>query len=396
MLTALRRALLGFALLPAALAAADPALSLRPAMLDAPREALQQGDRLLAQGGLSAAQREELLRDMATAALPLSADLAAQVADRLDALSRDSGRASSAALADLIRARLRLEGDQIESGLALASSATTALRALEQPDWIALADLETCDLLLRASRASPALPHCLRAQTGLIALNDDYALARSENLLQWAYASLGDPGRALPLARAAQSRYERLGSRGGQAMMEGNSASLYLSLGQPMTALAAARRALDYELAHGKVMNAISSRHTVAGALAALGQPQQALNELDAALADARRLELGRDTAQLLASQAEIAEKAGRLDLALAAARELVSLNARLSSREVARAVAELDDHYDTQTREAEIRSLRQSGELQSALLRAAEADKAGERARARLYALTLIAALCV
>lgn len=396
MLTALRRSLLGLVLLPAAAVAAEPALSLRPAMLDAPHEALQQGDRLLAQGGLDPAGREQVLRDMATAALLLSSDQAARIADRLDALGRDSGRASAGPLADLIRARLRLEGEQIESGLALAGSATTALRALDQPYWSTLADLETCDLLLRASRASPALPHCLRAEAGLSALGDEYALARSENLLQWAYASLGEPERALPLARAAQARYERLGSRGGQAMMEGNSASLYLDLGQPTTALAAARRALDYELAHDRVMNTISSRHTVAGALAALGQPQQALNVLEAALADARRLELGRDTAQLLASQAEIAEKAGRLDLALAAARELVSLNARLSSREVARAVAELDDHYDTQQREAEIRSLRQSGELQSALLRAAEADKTGERARARLYALTLIAALCV
>lgn len=393
MLTALCCALLG---MTSAAAPADPSLSLRPVMLDAPREALQLGDLALARGGLAPAQRERLLRDMATAALLLSADRAVRVADDLDALGRDTGRASASALADIVRARVRLEGEQIESGLALAASATAALRALGEPYWSAVADLETCELLLTTSRAQAAQPHCERAHAEFAARDDEYAIARSENLLQWTYGALGDPARALPLARAAHARYARLGSRGGMAMMDDNSASLYLSLGQPATALAASRRALAYELAHDKVVHSISSRRNIAAALAALKQPQDALGVIEVALADARRLERGRLTAQLLATQAEVAEQAGRLDLALAATRDLVELNARLSSRDVARAVAELDARYDAQTREAEIGALRQAGELQSALLRAAEADKAGERARARLYAFVLIASLSV
>ncbi|HSX61235.1 MAG TPA: ATP-binding protein [Tahibacter sp.] len=365
-------------------------------MLDAPREALQTGETLLSRGGLDAAQRETLLRDMATAALLLSAGDAARVADSLDALGRDSGRVSASAMADIVRARIRLDGEQIESGLALAGSATAALRTIGDPYWDAVADIETCELLLTTSRAQTAQPHCERALAEFARRGDNYAIARAENLLQWVYGALGDPARALPLARAAHARYSRLGSRGGMAMMDDNSASLYLSLGQPATALAASRRALAFELAHDKIAHSISSRRNIAAALAALKQPQEALAVLEVALADARRLELGRLTAQLLSTQAEVAEKAGRLDLALNATRALVELNARLSSRDVARAVAELDARYDAQTREAEIRALRQSGELQSALLRAAEADKAGEGARARLYAFVLIASLSV
>lgn len=391
-LTALCCALFGMT--SAAAAPVDPALSLRPLMLDAPREALQHGDTLLARGGLDPAQRERLLRDMATAALLLSPDHAAGVAGQLEALGRDSGRPSASALAEIVRANVLLEGEQLESGLALAGSATAALRALGDPYWSAVADLETCDVLLSASRESAALPHCERAHAEFAVRDDEYAIARSENLLQWAHSALGDPSRALALARSAYARYARLGSRGGMATMDDNSASLYLSLGQPATALAASRRALAYELAHDKVAHSISSRRNIAAALAALEQPQEALAVLDIALADARRLERGRLTAELLATQAEIAEQAGRLDLALAATRQLVELNARLSSRDVARAVAELDARYGAQTREAEIGALRQAGELQSALLRAAEADKAGERARARLYAFVLIASL--
>lgn len=394
MLTLLCRALL--ALVATGAAAADPTLALRPAMLDAPRDALQRGDALLARGGLDAEQQERLLRDMATAALLLPGDDASRIADRLQALGRDSGRASATALADIVRARVELEGDRIERGLELAGSGTQALRALDDPYWNAVADIETCDLLLTTARAQAALPYCERAHTAFAAREDDYALARSENLLQLAYGELGDPARALPLADAARARFARLGSRGGMAMMDDNSAALYLRLGDPARALAASRRALAYELAHDKIVHSISSRHNIAAALAALKQPHEALAVLDVALTDARRLELGGLTAQLLATQADVAEKAGRLDLALSTTRALVELNARLSSRDVARAVAELDTHYGAQAREAEIRTLRQDGELQAARLHAAEADQAGERARSRLYAFVLVASLSV
>ncbi len=139
MLSALCCALLGLAQ-AGPLPAAEPSRSLRPAMLDAPREALQTGETLLSRGGLDAAQRETLLRDMATAALLLSAGDAARVADSLDALGRDSGRVSASAMADIVRARIRLDGEQIESGLALAGSATAALRTIGDPYWDAVAD----------------------------------------------------------------------------------------------------------------------------------------------------------------------------------------------------------------------------------------------------------------
>jgi signal transduction histidine kinase/CheY-like chemotaxis protein len=380
----------------AAAAAASPAMPLRPAMLDAPREALKIGENLLARADLDAAAREQVLRDMATAALLLSDGQASRVADQLEKLGREQQRPSAVAQADIVRARLQLESDQIESGLALANSAASALRQLDEPYWHALADVETCDVLLTARREGPARPYCERANTALQSLGDEYLLARSENLLQWALGAGGEHARALDMARAAQARYARLGSKGGVAMMEDNIAVHHLALGQPAVALAASRRALAYEVAQGKVVHSISSRKNIALALAALQQPQQALAELEAALADARRLELGRVSAQLLAAQAEIAEQAGALPLALSATRELIDLNARLSSREVERAVAELDAHYGAQTREAEIRALRQAGELQAARLHAATADTAGEQARARFYALLLIAALCV
>lgn len=376
--------------------AAAPAQALRPQMLDAPAQALERGQALLAQPGLDPAGRERLLRDMATAALLLSGEQGSRVAAQLETLGREHERPTALALADIVRAHVRLEGDDIETGLALANSATLALRKLDQPYWNAVADLETCDALLTAGRAGPARPYCERAHDAWLQQDDAYALARSENLLQWALGATGATAEALNLALSARQRFADLGSKGGVAMMDDNTGALYLSLGQPQTALAASRRALAYELANGKSAHAISSRRNIARALAALGQHQEALRELAAALAEARRIELGRISAQLLATQAEVAEAAGQLPLALYATRELIQLNARLSSREVERAVAELDARYGAQAREAEIRGLRQAGELQAAHLRAAEADRAGEQARARFYALALLAALCV
>ncbi|MCQ4166684.1 ATP-binding protein [Tahibacter harae] len=374
---------------------AGPAVSLRPAMLDAPREALQRGDALLAQGNLSPAAREQLLRDMATAAVLVAPEQAQRIAAELDALGREGQRPAAAALADLLRAGLRLESNDVEAGLALANSATATLRNLDQPYWSALADLESCHALLSASRSGTALRYCERAHAAAGVL-DEYERAKTDNLMQWALYATGAAARALPFAESARARYVALGSRGGIAMMDDNIAGLQLALGKPALALAASRSALAYELANGKIQHSVSSRQNVAKALAALGQPREALKEIDTALATARRLELGRLQAQLLASQAQIAEHSGRLALALAATRELIELNARLSSREVERAVAELDAHYGAQARESEIRALRQAAELQTALLRAAEADKAGERTRARFYALALVAALCV
>ena len=136
MLTGLCCALIGLAL------AEVPPAPLRPIMLDAPQEALRQGEALLARDDLDPIAREGLLQDMATAAMLLSPQHAMPIADRLETLGRDSGRPSALALADIVRARIQLEGDQIESGLALASSATAALRALNQPYWNALAELE--------------------------------------------------------------------------------------------------------------------------------------------------------------------------------------------------------------------------------------------------------------
>lgn len=390
MLTGICAALLGVGL-----AAAPLELSLRPAMLDAPREALRRGDELLARGDLSVPAREQILRDMATAALLLSREDAEHTAERLTALGNEHARPSAGALADFVRARIDLEGNDINTGLALTNSAAQTLRGLGEAHWDAVADLEICDALLTASRPAPALPYCERAHAAAGAF-DEYGRARSENLLQWALDATGTPARALPLAQAARARYGRLGSNGGTAMMDDNIAGLFLKLGKPDQALAASRRALAFELAQGKTQHSISSRRNIATALAALGQSEQALHEIETALADARRLELGRISAQLLATQAEVAEQAGRLPLALAATRELIQLNARLSSREVERAVAELDAHYGAQSRETEIHALRQSAELQAALLRAAEADKAGARARERFYGLALVASLCV
>ncbi|TDR43869.1 signal transduction histidine kinase [Tahibacter aquaticus] len=384
------------ALLELTLAAAPPPQPLRPLMLDAPAQALERGQALLSRPGLGIAERESLLRDMATAALLLNGEQASRIAAQLESLGRDQHSATAMALADVVRAHVRMEGDDIESGLALANAATLALRRLEHPYWSAVAELETCDVLLTAARAGPARPYCERAHTAWQQLDDRYALARSENLLQWALGATGETAAALALALSARKHYEALGSKGGVAMMDDNAGALYLALGQPQTALAASRRALAYELANGKAAHAISSRRNIAKALAALGQHAEALRELAAALAEARRLELGRISAQLLATQAEVAEAAGQLPLALYATRELIQLNARLSSREVERAVAELDARYGAQTREAEIRGLRQAGELQSAHLRAAEADRSSEQARARFYSLALIAALSV
>lgn len=374
-------------------AAALPSSPLQRLALDRPAEALASG--LSASG--NPADRQAALWQAGRAALTLSSPDVETVARKLDTLAQSEGVASARPLADLLRAHALIEREQVKRGLDLAQPAAAALRSLPEPYWHALADTEICQLLLVAQSAPQAQTHCERAYAAWPALVDrEFELANAQYLMQWLYRDLGRTGEAIDMAQTARARLDALGSPGGIALLDDSLSSLHLARGDAASALAAARSALAHELGAGKITAAISSRHHIANALAALGRHDEALRELVPALADSRRLELGRQTAQLLDAKARIAEQAGNPALALEAARELIALNARLSGAEVARAVVELEAQYGAEVREREIHELKQDGELANLRLAAAESAQAHAQSRTRLYAVALVASLAL
>ncbi|UXI66879.1 ATP-binding response regulator [Tahibacter amnicola] len=364
--------------------------------LDAPQEALIRGREKLAEPNLAPEQRQSILIDMSRAASQVSEVEVESVAGALDALAGETALPSASALAGLLRAQVLLEKDQVKRGLELAHESAARLRALDDPYWHALADTEVCDALLTAGRPDAAQPHCLRAYQAWPGLKREYELARTENLLQWQYQKTGDITRAIELAKSARARLVALGTTGGVALLDDNLSALYLASGKPQLALEYSRRALAHELAAGKLQHTIASRHNVAEALAALGRNAEALDELELALAESRKRELGRLTASLLDAKARISERAGQPTVSLAALRELIALNARLSTAEVDRAALELEAHYGSQVREREIFELKQEAEMQALRLSAAEAKTAHEQSRASYYALILLAATAI
>jgi signal transduction histidine kinase len=369
-----------------------PSSPLQGLALDRPRNALERGTA----PSTDPAQRQAALWYAGRAALTLSSPRVEDVALELDRLGQADGLPGASPLADLLRAHALIEREQVKQGLDLAQPAAARLRALNDPYWRALADSEICQLLLVAQSAPQAQAHCERAYAAWPALGREFDRAHGEYLMQWLYRELGRRTEAIALAQSARARLATLGSDGGVALLDDALSSLYLDGGDATHALAAARGALAHEVAAGKLTATISSRHHIARALAALGWRDEALRELDHALGDSRRLELGRLTAQLLDAKARIAEEAGNTALALAASRELIALNARLSGVEVARAVAELEAQYGAEVREREIHELKQDGELTNLRLVAAESAQAHAQSRTRLYALALVASLAM
>lgn len=181
--------------------------------------------------------------------------------------------------------------------------------------------------------------------------------------------------------RGARQRLERamelrrqLGDRLGMAELYNNLAPLLIELGEKVRGEAYYRKAFDLKKEAGDSFGLV----TTANNLADLAISRQRWQEAHAWLAEARGHAERAKSAHLLAGcyqmEAELAEKEGKLSLALDWQRKLLAVKEQIYTESVAKRVAEAGVRYEVEKKEQAIELLKR--------------DQALRKARVRLYLL--------
>lgn len=389
-------ALVGALLLQAVSAwAADAPLALEDARrlsLEDPRAYIEQSPRWLEDPYAQAHPewtREILLRRGRAAWMLSDRAVARSAMEALDTLARTARMPIAEAYAHLLRADENADLGQYESAIAEANAAAAILRATKEPFFKALAQLELCDAYWSTEQGEKALPNCRRAEKYFRAQGDDWHLARTENIIAMLLEDAGQPQQSLALAESARARFVKLGLPSMVAMIDDNMSSLALNAGDPERALALSQRSLALELASGKLNHAVSSYVNIALAQSALGRHQQALANVDHAIKTAAQIDLLSRNDVLYLAQWQIAEAAGKLPLALQAARHALEATKALSTEQRERAIAEMDARFAASEQRREIERLAQDQrirELELARSQEVNARQSAQLARQRLW----------
>ncbi len=244
------------------------------------------------------------------------------------------------------------------------------------------------------------MPYCERSSSAWRALGDKFDLARALNLEAHARRALGQFEQAAALFKEAREIFLRNGDVSFASTVGANLATAYIDLERPAEALELLRNALDAETRGGRFDNALRSRLDIARALVKLNQPQQALAEVTAAIADAHAHGWKAKLADLLTTQAKLARDGGDLQLALSAQDQIIELQTSASGQAHSTAMAELEARYAARERELRIGELEQQNrrrelELRAARATAAEDELDSQRQRLRL-AIAALAALAL
>jgi diguanylate cyclase (GGDEF)-like protein len=354
-------ALLWLCMAGAFAAKVNDAQSWRTLSASDPHSLIEQGRRLLDAGRFIAdpGGERELLWWMGHAAVNASDDAAlTEATSRLDSLGGARGDKLALAYAGFLRADHKIErGDP--SGVSESLRAAAEVQDSADPAVRALVRFQVCDAYTMAGDNAQALPLCRVAEESFRALDDAWDLAQAENDEGNVLMSLGRGTAAVAAYKRARMRYLALGDRSQAVMVGDNLAQTELKLGHAREALDLSRASLADERASGRLSDALVSRANIARALDALGKRAQSRDEIAATVAEARVAHKDGVLPDLLRIQSELAESAGDLKLALAAAREIVVvreaqnvpgieaeeavLNARYAAREKAMRISDLE-----------------------------------------------------
>jgi diguanylate cyclase (GGDEF)-like protein len=333
-------------------------------------------------------RRELLLRLAAAGTLLGDAATVERAARGLEQLATTDPLAS--AHARFVRASAWAETDRVEEAIQAATEAAAALLARGDPESRSIAELELCDVAVRAARADVAGPHCTEARRLWRERGDAFQLARIDNYLSLVARERQAVDEAIGHATRARDGFAAAGFASSARMVDDNLAGLYLDKGDGARALRLARGALEHELATGKAQHAVISRLHVAQALALLGRTDEATSEIATAIAEARRLDYAAGMAELHQAQLEIAVRTGRPEAIKAAAAALVKALERDVTRLRAEAVAEMQARYRALEQQREIERLAQDNRVQRLSLALAASVATGLVAVAVLLGLLL------
>jgi diguanylate cyclase (GGDEF)-like protein len=335
-------------------------LEFRRLSVEDPHASLDRGEQLIATA-YAAAHPEwtrEVLFRMARAAMLVSDDAGVELAaKRLDALAREKGDTVAGAYASFTRASAWANAGRVEDAVAAATDAANRLDATGDPTLQAVASIEMCDAVVRATRPDLDLHHCDDAVKRWAVLGDPFQLGRAENYASLIARADGRLDDAIRIGKQARADFLRAGTPSLAVMMDDNMAGMYLDKGDAATALTLSRGSLARELAAGKMEHAILSRMNIAHALSLLGHHRQALATIAQAIADAKRTGYDMALPDLYDVQVDAADAAGKPEIAVAAARASVEVIRRLTGQEAERAMAEMEARYRTLQKQRELES---------------------------------------
>ncbi|HET8897496.1 MAG TPA: GGDEF domain-containing protein [Rhodanobacteraceae bacterium] len=379
----------------------QPAIdTLRKMVETRPADAIRVIHQHLDAGALAADDERELLWYLGQAAIQAGDDAAfAETSLRLGSLAVSRNDLESAPYADLLRAKRLLRRGQRGDGIKTALRAATALQLVNDPRVQARVLYELCDDYAIAEDRARTLPTCRKAMDAWRAVGDDFELARAEQVTGFEYFNLGDLAAAERLLRQTRQRFLDLGDKAMAGSVGDDLSRVLLASGAGKESLELSRQSLQRELHDGDARNAMLSRGNVARALALLGKPLQAMDELASAIETARRLQAHGALSELLVTQAEMAARQGNDGLAVRDYAEAVTLINLARASEQAGTVAEIESRYARRESALRIRQLQsqtheQALALASAHIKAEQQD--AQASRQRMLALVAAAASIV
>jgi diguanylate cyclase (GGDEF)-like protein len=356
----------------------DPVIALRRTAVADPAGTIERGRALLDHGALAPETEREVLRWIGKAALMSNNEAAlTESALRLDSLAETQHDVLAGAYAGFLRGEGLGARGQGEAGLKEALQAAQKLQDRREPELRALVAYQLCDATSAAEQYERAHAYCNEAEDLYRALSDEYNLARSENIHSYVFFNQDRVAEAVRLSERARQRFLTIGEQESAAVIGDNLARLYIEQGRPAQALELSRAALENERKAGRVSHALLSRANIARAQSALGQKAQALTEIESTLKEARELKLEGLLPDLLDTHSRLAEAAGDLKLALAAARAASTAEDALKQHGNRSDLAELEARYAAREKDLRIGELERSNRLQQLELEAAQAREA-------------------
>lgn len=262
-------------------------------------------------------------------------------------------------------------------GLSEALKAAARVQGNRDPKVVAWSKYELCDAYTQLGHPARGLPLCRDAEKAARRVGDAWEIADDENDIAWNLSGLHRAAEAVPYYRRSRRGFDAIGETQVASMVGDNLAHAYLQLHRPHQALALSRASLQKETASGLNSDALLSRANIARAYDAMGRHRDALREIGAAIAGARRTHNEDLLPDFFAAQSVFAEHAGLLHRALAGARAEAAALRHQHDPNLLATEAALEKRYATREKELRIRDLERENTIKDLALKAARAESA-------------------
>lgn len=368
-----------------------------------PQQAQGRGATLLA---TQAAQDDpifarEVLGIMGHAAV-VSRDSAAVVDDigRLEALSVGKNFLSAHAYALILQGDEASEKGDIKERSRLAMEGAQILASSSDPELTARAEDELCSMHTDIDDTDLAQIHCRAALAAFTKLKDSSSLGLIDAYrLYGLYEAVGtlerDQGHldiAVTLTEQAYRGDIEIGVPSMATLIGDTLGTMYTEQGLPEKALPLQRKALELEIVKGLRGDEILTRENMVRTLSKLGRNQEALQQLDQAIAIGEGNNTDSHLIDLLIMKADLAKDTGNTAEALDASLRANHLSQKRTDEETTHKLAEFEAKYTSLQKEQELEQLKEQQREHELRLKAEQAENARQRLILVLASVALVA----